>query len=226
MDLPTHESIKPRRGLRLVLASLVALALVIGGLSLSTSTAATPLSITSIWKAIKKKTDRRYYTKAATRALVYTRAESDARFYTRSSSDARYYTRSSSDARYPAKPSLVRGTWGWSVSDAGNQRYGIDNISFGLTMPTAPTAHYIAVGQTPPEGCSGTAEEPVADPGHLCVFEGTASFVAIAGVSSVSNQSGASRFGAVVYGYGVITKQAWAAGSWVLGTVPDAQWGP
>jgi hypothetical protein len=33
-----------------------------------------------------------------------------------------------------------------------------------------PEVHYIAVGATPPAECPGTAREPVAEEGALCVF--------------------------------------------------------
>jgi len=46
-----------------------------------------------------------------------------------------------------------------------------DNISFGWTLSSAPTAHFIKVGASVPAGCSGTPESPGAAPGNLCVFE-------------------------------------------------------
>jgi hypothetical protein len=46
-----------------------------------------------------------------------------------------------------------------------------DNISFGWSLASAPTGHYIESGALPPPGCSGTAANPGAAPGNLCVFE-------------------------------------------------------
>jgi hypothetical protein len=43
-------------------------------------------------------------------------------------------------------------------------------VSFGIPLATAATAHYIKPGETPPTGCSGTAQAPVAEEGNLCVF--------------------------------------------------------
>ncbi len=49
-----------------------------------------------------------------------------------------------------------------------------DNISFGLTLASAPTPHYINFGTAPPAECPGTPSSPQAQPGHLCVYEGAA----------------------------------------------------
>ena len=46
-----------------------------------------------------------------------------------------------------------------------------DNISFGWTLKSAPTAHFIVVGDSVPAGCLGTPLHPGAKPGNLCVFE-------------------------------------------------------
>jgi hypothetical protein len=43
-------------------------------------------------------------------------------------------------------------------------------VSFALPLSAEPTAHFITEGATPPAECPGTAEEPAAAPGNLCVF--------------------------------------------------------
>ena len=59
--------------------------------------------------------------------------------------------------------------FGGNPTAAGQTVYG--DISYGATFPSAPTAHYIKVGDPIPAGCAGTAAAPNAAPGHLCVFE-------------------------------------------------------
>jgi hypothetical protein len=43
-------------------------------------------------------------------------------------------------------------------------------ISFNIPLDAVPVIHYVEGGDPAPAGCSGTFEEPEADPGHLCVF--------------------------------------------------------
>jgi len=52
----------------------------------------------------------------------------------------------------------------------GTGRTG-EGISFGIPLSSAPTAHYIDVGEQPPSQCPGTAAAPAAAPGHLCIYE-------------------------------------------------------
>jgi hypothetical protein len=46
-------------------------------------------------------------------------------------------------------------------------------VSFLLSLPSAPSIHYIKSGEAAPTGCTGgTASAPVAAAGHLCIYEG------------------------------------------------------
>jgi hypothetical protein len=64
-------------------------------------------------------------------------------------------------------------------------------------MSTAPTPHFINLGTTPPAQCPGTAANPQAAPGHLCLYE---DFNSNRSVVHVFNENGsyeaASRWGA------------------------------
>ena len=53
-----------------------------------------------------------------------------------------------------------------------------DQISFGFELSSAPTAHFIDAGATPPAACPGTAAQPEAAPGNLCIYEAVSSNVA------------------------------------------------
>ena len=57
----------------------------------------------------------------------------------------------------------------WTADVA--EDYQAQPISFGYSLQSEPVAHYIAVGETAPAECPGTAQNPQAAPGHLCVYE-------------------------------------------------------
>lgn len=110
-----------------------------------------------------------YYKKTETysRTETYSKAEADAKYAAAGSS----YSKAESDAKYAPVPALYRGAYmfGGNPSAINQTFYG--DISFGASFPSAPTAHYIRVGDPIPAGCSGTASAPNAAAGHLCIFE-------------------------------------------------------
>jgi hypothetical protein len=202
---------------------LCSIALVGGGAALMSSPASAQATINwkHIWKTqIKPRADKRYYTKIvadgryARAGSSYTKAESDGKYAAAGSS----YSKAESDAKYLAKPTVLRGTWTvWESTPAGSE--GADSISFGQTLASAPTVHYIAKGALVPTGCSGSPAAPGAAPGNLCVFE---QFNNGAGGGQVldpttQNLGQSAPFGAAV----VFTSPTQAAifvyGSWALG---------
>jgi len=44
-------------------------------------------------------------------------------------------------------------------------------ISFAFPLSEAPTPHYVESGTATPDACPGTATDPQAMPGHLCIYE-------------------------------------------------------
>ena len=148
-------------------------------------------AVATNWKKIWKKNlkplaDKRYYTKAQsdakyqpkgsyepagsgyTKAETYSKAEADAKYAASGSS----YGKAESDARYAPAQALYRGTYMFlGTATAAGQAADAASISYGATFPTAPTVHYIKLGDPIPAGCSGTANAPNAAAGHLCVFE-------------------------------------------------------
>ncbi len=98
---------------------------------------------------------------------------------------------------------------------AGGQ-VGAD-ITFGYTLPVAPTVHYIPAGALPPAGCSGTVEAPDASPGHLCVFErldDNASSQAIYNATVPLELS--SRMGALLNATATAAGDVFVYGSWAV----------
>jgi len=62
----------------------------------------------------------------------------------------------------------VRGNWAGGSSAAGTAYL---SISFGFKFASAPTFHYVAGPVSVPAGCSGgTAANPTAQPGNLCLY--------------------------------------------------------
>src|SRR5215204_664015 len=87
-----------------------------------------------------------------------------------------------------------------------------DSVSFGLSLPkeTAPMvkAHFIALGGADPN-CPGTAAQPDAAPGHICVFEDVAS-------NRTSVTINAHTYGAVMTTASVAPGDFRTTGSWAV----------
>jgi hypothetical protein len=120
-------------------------------------------------------------------------------------------------------PSGKSETGTFSIVDhsSGSGNHFSDNISFSIPLASAPTPHYIGPGGVPPAGCSGSAANPGASPGHLCVFAGymnQVSNVIIWNFAGVVNPGEANRFGADVLAYtsGGDQTDVELGGTWVV----------
>lgn len=69
----------------------------------------------------------------------------------------------------PSEASL-KGEWDSSRSIPGFLSPLAAAVSFGIPVAEVPVAHYVKVGEATPEGCTGSASDPGAEPGNLCVF--------------------------------------------------------
>jgi len=56
-----------------------------------------------------------------------------------------------------------------STATAAGQTFATA-ISIPIPLAAAPAVHFIAENSAPPAGCSGSVENPSAEPGNLCVF--------------------------------------------------------
>jgi len=65
----------------------------------------------------------------------------------------------------------VRGAFAMGGSAGTVGDLAVSEISFGYTLGSAPTVHFIERRATPPSVCPGSAISPQADPGHLCIYE-------------------------------------------------------
>lgn len=58
-----------------------------------------------------------------------------------------------------------------SYADAANRNF-YGNISFGFPLESAPTVEVLEKGEAATDNCPGSASDPSAAPGYLCVYEG------------------------------------------------------
>jgi hypothetical protein len=94
-----------------------------------------------------------------------------------------------------------------------------DAISFGFTLASAPTPHFIKFGDPVPPECPGRAAAPEAQAGHLCIYEAVApdnttdrgEFDAVSG-----NDNTATTFGAVVFARVTAAGDMRIRGSWAV----------
>jgi Collagen triple helix repeat (20 copies) len=82
------------------------------------------------------------------------------------------------------KGETLKGEWSMTASAAGEYSYVGTGVSFGIPLKVAPVAHYIRTTGDEPfynatekkeeersqPACKGTAEEPTATAGNLCVY--------------------------------------------------------
>jgi hypothetical protein len=94
------------------------------------------------------------------------------------------------------------------------------SISFGLKLSAAPTVHYIRSGAAVPTGCSGTASNPGAASGNLCIFEVASNNGNAAEVDPANPVTGganvATTFGAAVSVVATATGSFATYGSWAV----------
>jgi hypothetical protein len=101
------------------------------------------------------------------------------------------------------------------TSSAGLTTFAV--ISFPVPLTTAPTPHYLKVGQPATAECPGTVDQPEAAAGQLCLYEGEAPFTAFNSFDDgVHNVSGASRFGTAAIFVNTSGNVTQAYGSWAV----------
>ena len=63
----------------------------------------------------------------------------------------------------------IRGNF---MNEGPSGSFAFRGYSFGFQLATSPTVHYVLSGTAPPAECPGTATNPQAQAGHLCLYEG------------------------------------------------------
>jgi hypothetical protein len=120
------------------------------------------------------------------------------------------------------RPIRIVGNWAINFNAAGVNSRGTDSISFGMLLPTAPTAvgaNYIAEGAAPTVNCPGSSTSPDAVAGNLCLYSvadanHTSTCIARTGASYACGL--ADRSGASMYVTSTAAGQVVSAGRWVV----------
>ncbi len=119
-----------------------------------------------------------------------------------------------------AAPAGVTLRGNYALSQTGSTNFAVNAFSFTLRLSAAPVPHYINVGAVPPADCPGTALNPQANAGHLCVYEANATNTTNRGVFNAESAGGsigfASREGSGIFMYPATTSQAYVWGSWAV----------
>ena len=90
------------------------------------------------------------------------------------------------DQRYVKKSAIktIQGNYAAGLQAGNIGDDGWDSISFGFELSSAPEEHFLTAGSASTAQCPGTAVNPLAAPGHLCVYESVSSRTAAASCSS------------------------------------------
>lgn len=109
----------------------------------------------------------------------------------------------------------LRGVFATRDTDNTQGARAYDSITFSIPLAAAPTAHYLNEGSAPTADCPGSPASPEAAPGHLCVYERTASAVSRTVLDPISGDNpGSSRYGAVVFSSN--TNETATYGTWAV----------
>ena len=96
----------------------------------------------------------------------------------------------------------LRGEYALYGEAAGAGALTRSAISFGFTLASIPTAHFVALGETGGTVCPGTNADPQAAPGQLCIYEDVAISVSTVTIPRIR------RYGAL------LTADSTAGGLW------------
>jgi hypothetical protein len=115
-----------------------------------------------------------------------------------------------------------QGQWAISGNVAEHEHRSVP-ISYPIPLEGAPAAHMINHGEAPPAGCTGSAEEPGAEPGNLCVFASVpfSNLIPFTFGGPIRNAAqggaqGAGKAGAYIDFFSTEAGEAQAEGTWVV----------
>ena len=116
----------------------------------------------------------------------------------------------------------VRGHYAnMGTTDGANFQAASEGISFGYRLESAPTGVVIHAGQAPTADCPGSATNPQAAPGFLCVYENDAQNKRDAGYPHIAVGFGGGSttpYGAYVYTHSNTAAPSffWSRGTWAV----------
>jgi hypothetical protein len=133
------------------------------------------------------------------------------------------------DARYVKKSAIktIQGNYAAGLQAESTADDGWDSISFGFKLASAPTPNFRPAGSAPTANCPGSAVNPKAAPGHLCVYESVSqnrdSVVIFTGTTGAYPAT--SKWGAGVWLIPAAVGNAFSYGTWAVtapaGTTPS-----
>ena len=118
----------------------------------------------------------------------------------------------------PPVGTTIRGSYAVGTADA----YAWEGISFGVMLPSAPQAEWLAAADSRTVECAGTSTDPTAAQGWLCIYEAATGFGNIGNrqVLAPSHNGSAGtgdRWGAALALYrGAAAADFWSYGSWAV----------
>jgi hypothetical protein len=112
----------------------------------------------------------------------------------------------------------LRGAYFVGSSSADGNELATGQISFPIQLAGSPVAHFVRVDSVPPSACGGTAAQPTAAPGHLCVYEARQSQAEEHRVlDPLSGESGRVRaWGAALSVRSIRGGDVYSAGTWAV----------
>jgi hypothetical protein len=117
----------------------------------------------------------------------------------------------------PSKATL-RGVFNVDFIAAAAGQIAGGQLSFPMRLPGVPTVQFLAEGAPATVSCPGSAMDPQAVPGHLCVYANVfqnSSSLAVCNQECVPSPS-ADREGALLYLHAAAAGRAFASGAWAV----------
>jgi hypothetical protein len=100
------------------------------------------------------------------------------------------------------------------VATAGGQSFASDTASFPFPLASAPTAHFVS---SPTAACPGSAANPSAQPGNLCVyFAGGSNVSAVTIYKDAGAGTGADRMGFSAVPTSTASGAGYVYGTWAV----------
>jgi hypothetical protein len=123
------------------------------------------------------------------------------------------------DKRYVKKSAIrtIQGHYAGGGRAATTSDYAWDQISFGFELASAPAEHFLPVGSPSTSQCPGTAGNPQAAPGHLCVYEAISDNRSdVIPFGATGTPSSASRWGAGLWFIPAAAGNFYSYGTWAV----------
>jgi hypothetical protein len=116
----------------------------------------------------------------------------------------------------PPSGTTIRGAFIMGGNAQGAFAISLTDISFGYDLGEAPTPHFIHFDGIPPAECPGNHASPQAAPGHLCIYEFTATNTAARNLRGPGGGATSYSFGTGLFVSSAGAGSYDSAGSWAV----------